>query len=174
MLIRPTVAGVILAGGLSRRMGGGDKALKTLEGRSILEHVIDRVGPQVRMLALNANGDPVRFEKYGLPVVSDSIDGFAGPLAGVLACRISGGAFGRRLGRDLCFPDIVERIRAGVTAHPLGRVQDHARRSFGFHRGVHNQLGRHVCLGGSYDPTRADPHLYRPETPDSRPHVRRR
>jgi molybdopterin-guanine dinucleotide biosynthesis protein A len=81
----PPVAGVLLAGGLSRRMGGGDKNLKPLAGRPVLAHVIERVRPQVAALALNANGDPSRFAAYGLPVVPDSIEGFAGPLAGVLA-----------------------------------------------------------------------------------------
>jgi molybdopterin-guanine dinucleotide biosynthesis protein A len=79
------VAGVLLAGGLSRRMGGGDKTLKPLGGRPVLAHVIDRVRPQVAALALNANGDPARFAEYGLPVVADTVEGFAGPLAGVLA-----------------------------------------------------------------------------------------
>ena len=85
MASEPQVAGVLLAGGLSRRMGGGDKNLKPLGGRPVLAHVIDRVRPQVTVLALNANGDPARFAEYGLPVVPDSIEGFAGPLAGVLA-----------------------------------------------------------------------------------------
>jgi molybdopterin-guanine dinucleotide biosynthesis protein A len=66
-------------------MGGGDKSLLSLGGRSILAHVIDRLGRQAAPLALNANGDPARFAEYGLPVVPDSVDGFAGPLAGVLA-----------------------------------------------------------------------------------------
>ena len=66
-------------------MGGGDKNLKLLGGRPVLEHVIERVRPQVTQLALNANGDPARFAEYGLPVVPDSIEGFAGPLAVVLA-----------------------------------------------------------------------------------------
>lgn len=79
------IAGVILAGGLSRRMGGGDKALLPLGGRPILERVIGRLAPQVDVLALNANGDPARFAPFGLPVVPDSVEGFAGPLAGVLA-----------------------------------------------------------------------------------------
>ena len=79
------VACVLLAGGLSRRMGGGDKNLRLLAGRPVLAHVIERVRPQVTALALNANGDPARFANYGLPVVPDSIEGFAGPLAGVLA-----------------------------------------------------------------------------------------
>lgn len=76
--------GVLLAGGQSRRMGGGDKCLRPLGDRTILEHVIDRIRPQVGPLILNANGDPNRFQSYGLPVVADVVDGFAGPLAGVL------------------------------------------------------------------------------------------
>ena len=78
------VAGVLLAGGLSRRMGGGDKALLEIGGETILARVIARVRPQVGALALNANGDPARFAAYGLPVVADVVGGFAGPLAGVL------------------------------------------------------------------------------------------
>ncbi len=77
--------GVILAGGLASRMGGGDKGLLRLGDRTLIARVIDRLGPQVSGLALNANGDPARFESLGLPVLSDSIDGFVGPLAGVLA-----------------------------------------------------------------------------------------
>ncbi|MCF6444369.1 molybdenum cofactor guanylyltransferase MobA [Nereida sp. MMG025] len=77
--------GVILAGGQARRMGGGDKGALMLGGQSLLRHVIDRLDPQVDALALNANGDAARFEAYGLPVLPDSIDGFVGPLAGVLA-----------------------------------------------------------------------------------------
>jgi molybdopterin-guanine dinucleotide biosynthesis protein A len=77
--------GVILAGGQATRMGGGDKGLLTLGGGTILSHVIDRLEPQVARLALNANGDAARFADLGLPVISDSISGFAGPLSGVLA-----------------------------------------------------------------------------------------
>lgn len=77
--------GVILAGGQATRMGGGDKGLLTLGGGTILSHVIDRLEPQVADLALNANGDSARFADLGLPVISDSISGFAGPLSGVLA-----------------------------------------------------------------------------------------
>ena len=78
------VAGVLLAGGLSRRMGGGDKCLRALGGRTLLERVIERARPQVSALVLNANGDPARFASYGLPVTADAVKGFAGPLAGVL------------------------------------------------------------------------------------------
>jgi molybdopterin-guanine dinucleotide biosynthesis protein A len=66
-------------------MGGGDKGLIRLGGRLVLDHVLDRLKPQVSQVMLNANGDPTRFAHYGLPVVPDSVEGFAGPLAGVLA-----------------------------------------------------------------------------------------
>ena len=81
---RDAVLGVLLAGGQSRRMGGGDKCLRPLGDRTILQHVIDRARPQTRALLLNANGDPDRFATYGLPVAADVVEGFAGPLAGVL------------------------------------------------------------------------------------------
>ena len=77
--------GVILAGGQARRMGGGDKALLDIGGTPLIAQVIARIRPQVAGLALNANGDPDRFFAQGLPVLPDSIDGFAGPLAGILA-----------------------------------------------------------------------------------------
>src|SRR5215472_1788446 len=79
------IAGVLLAGGLARRMGGGDKPLRLIAGRSLLDRVIERLRPQVAALVLNANGDPARFAAYGLPVVADSVSGNPGPLAGVLA-----------------------------------------------------------------------------------------
>ena len=79
------IVGLLLAGGQSRRMGGGDKALRLLGGRSLLERVIERLRPQTAALVLNANGDPRRFAGFGLPVVADSIADFAGPLAGILA-----------------------------------------------------------------------------------------
>jgi molybdopterin-guanine dinucleotide biosynthesis protein A len=78
------VAGVLLAGGLARRMGGGDKCLRELGGKTLLEHVIDRARPQVDALLLNANGDPARLAAFGLAVAGDVVEGNAGPLAGVL------------------------------------------------------------------------------------------
>jgi molybdopterin-guanine dinucleotide biosynthesis protein A len=78
------VLGVLLAGGRARRMGGGDKCLRPLGGRPLLAQVIDRAAPQVRALLLNANGEPARFAAFGLPVAADVVEGFAGPLAGVL------------------------------------------------------------------------------------------
>jgi molybdenum cofactor guanylyltransferase len=79
------VVGIVLAGGLSRRMGGGDKCLRDLGGKPILAHILERASPQVGRIALNVNGDPTRFASFGLPCVPDSVEGFAGPLAGVLA-----------------------------------------------------------------------------------------
>jgi molybdopterin-guanine dinucleotide biosynthesis protein A len=77
--------GLVLAGGLARRMGGGDKARIQIGGVTILERVLRRLQPQCAALILNANGDPARFTDTGLPVVPDSVPGFAGPLAGILA-----------------------------------------------------------------------------------------
>jgi molybdopterin-guanine dinucleotide biosynthesis protein A len=78
------VVGLLLAGGLSRRMGGGDKCLRPLGGKPILAHIVARARPQVGALILNANGDAARFGDFDLPVAGDVIEGFAGPLAGVL------------------------------------------------------------------------------------------
>lgn len=77
--------GVILAGGQATRMGGGDKGLRVVAGQRLLDHVTARLGPQVAGMALNANGDPARFDGFGLPVLPDSLPGWPGPLAGVLA-----------------------------------------------------------------------------------------
>jgi len=77
--------GVILAGGLARRMGGGDKALQEIAGETALARLARRLAPQCAGLALNANGDAARFAAFGLPVVADDVPDFAGPLAGVLA-----------------------------------------------------------------------------------------
>jgi molybdopterin-guanine dinucleotide biosynthesis protein A len=76
---------VLLAGGLARRMGGGDKPMRTIGGKTILQRVIARLKPQCDGLILNANGDPTRFASFGLPVIADSVADFPGPLAGVLA-----------------------------------------------------------------------------------------
>src|SRR5260370_5027253 len=81
----PATPGVLLAGGLARRMGGGDKPMRTIGGRTILERVTARLKPQCDGLILNANGDPPRFAGSGLPVIPDSLEDFPGPLAGILA-----------------------------------------------------------------------------------------
>jgi molybdenum cofactor guanylyltransferase len=119
------VAGIILAGGQSRRMGGGDKSLLALGGGSVLNHVVARFAPQVGPLALSANGDPARFAEVGLPVLADTVTGFAGPLAGLLtglewaatntACKALVTAAG-----DTPFlpKDLVERLMAAVEERP--------------------------------------------------------
>jgi molybdenum cofactor guanylyltransferase len=84
MTIQETL-GLVLAGGLARRMGGGDKARIRIGGATILQRVLARLTPQCRHLIVNANGDPARFADTGLPVVADSVPNFAGPLAGILA-----------------------------------------------------------------------------------------
>lgn len=81
----PPTQGVLLAGGLARRMGGGDKPMRTIGGRTILDRVIARLSPQCDGLILNANGDPARFASFRLPVIADDVPGFPGPLAGILA-----------------------------------------------------------------------------------------
>ncbi len=81
----PPTPGVLLAGGLARRMGGGDKPMRQIAGRTILDRVIARLQPQCDGLILNANGDPNRFASFGLPVIADTVKDFPGPLAGILA-----------------------------------------------------------------------------------------
>jgi molybdopterin-guanine dinucleotide biosynthesis protein A len=78
------ILGVILAGGKATRMGGGDKGLKTIGGQPMLNRVISRIGPQVELLIINANGDPDRFIGFGLPVLPDDLADQPGPLAGIL------------------------------------------------------------------------------------------
>jgi molybdenum cofactor guanylyltransferase len=81
----PPTLGLVLAGGLARRMGGGDKALIAIGGLAILDRVLALLRPACAGIILNANGDPARFARYGLVVVRDSVPDFAGPLAGILA-----------------------------------------------------------------------------------------
>jgi len=85
MIGKAKISGTLLAGGLARRMGGGDKGLARLGDRTMLEHVIARMRPQVTRMVVNANGDPARFAPYGLEVAPDPVAGNVGPLAGVLA-----------------------------------------------------------------------------------------
>ncbi len=116
------IAGVILAGGLSRRMGGGDKPLVGVQGRTLLERTIERMAPQVGPLLLNANGDPARFARFGLEVKADVIDGYGGPLVGILtALEWAAGRGARWLltaaADTPLFPsDLGEKLMAAVTA----------------------------------------------------------
>jgi molybdopterin-guanine dinucleotide biosynthesis protein A len=81
----PDTLGLVLAGGLARRMGGGDKARIRIGGATILQRVLACIGPQCSRIVINANGDPTRFADTGMPVIADSVPDFAGPLAGILA-----------------------------------------------------------------------------------------
>ena len=85
MTEHPPTWGLVLAGGLARRMGGGDKAMIEIDGVTILDRVLATLSAQTAGIVINANGDPKRFAATGLPVVPDSVPDFAGPLAGVLA-----------------------------------------------------------------------------------------
>lgn len=120
-----TIAGIILAGGLAQRMGGGDKALLEVAGRPLLAHVIDRLSPQVAEIAINANGDPARFAQFGLPVIPDTVEGFVGPLGGVLAGMRWAAARGHThiasaAGDTPFFPDdLVERLRTARGEQPI-------------------------------------------------------
>lgn len=111
---------LILAGGLARRMGGGDKALLPLAGRPLLAHVIERLAPQASPLAINANGDPARFAAFGLPVLADPVADYPGPLAGVLAGLQWAAAMGASdivtVAADTPFfpADLVARLRAAA------------------------------------------------------------
>ncbi|MDX8464402.1 molybdenum cofactor guanylyltransferase MobA [Mesorhizobium sp. VK23B] len=120
-----SIAGIILAGGQSRRMGGGDKPLLSLGEGRLIDHVAARLKPQVGTLALNANGDPARFTSLDIPVISDTVPGYAGPLAGILtglewaatnpACRSLVSA----AGDTPFFPgDLVERLVATADKRP--------------------------------------------------------
>jgi len=119
------VTGILLAGGRSSRMNGHEKALLDIGGKPMLLHVLARLAPQVGHVAINANGDPARFSGHGLPVIRDSIDGYAGPLAGLHA----GLAWARNETPEACFvasvpvdspfvpTDLVPRLKAALLAH---------------------------------------------------------
>lgn len=107
--------GCVLAGGEARRMGGGDKTLRMLHGRPLLDHILARLAPQCAALAISANGDPARFAAYGLPVWPDAVPGM-GPLGGVLAAlEASPLPFVLTVPGDVPFlpPDLVARLHAG-------------------------------------------------------------
>lgn len=118
------IAGIILAGGRSSRMGGGDKTLLALGDGTLLDRVVSRLGPQVGPLALNANGDPTRFAATGLPVLADTVKGYAGPLAGILtglewASDVACQALVTAAGDTPFLPkDMVERLLAAAYARP--------------------------------------------------------
>lgn len=130
---RAQIAGLILAGGQSRRMGGGHKSLLDLGGQSLLARAVDRFAPQVQALALSVNQDQERFASFGLPLLADLEADFAGPLAGVEAGLVWAQGL-RQAGHDLrylalasCdapfFPlDLVPRMTAALEEQPEAGV----------------------------------------------------
>jgi len=121
----PPTLGLVLAGGLARRMGGGDKARLTVGGVTILERVLTRLAPQCDGVIINANGDPARFADTGLPVVADNVPDFAGPLAGILAGLDWAAANRPDIAWVVSVPgdcpflpaDLVQRLHAALAAH---------------------------------------------------------
>jgi molybdenum cofactor guanylyltransferase len=120
MTEQPRTVGMVLAGGLARRMGGGDKALIRIGSEAILDRVLAVLRGKCEPIILNANGDPARFARYGLPVIADSVPDFAGPLAGILAgldwaaTHAPGAEWVVSVPGDCPFlpPDLVDRLHA--------------------------------------------------------------
>jgi molybdopterin-guanine dinucleotide biosynthesis protein A len=120
MIEQPRTVGLVLAGGLARRMGGGDKALIRIGGDAILDRVLAVLRGKCDPIILNANGDPARFARYCLPVIADSVPDFAGPLAGILAgldwaaAHAPGTEWVVSVPGDCPFlpPDLVDRLHA--------------------------------------------------------------
>lgn len=131
--MREGIGGVLLAGGLATRMGGGDKGFKTIDGQPIIERVIACVAPQVDQLVINANGEAARFSHLGLPVVADPVAGHVGPLAGILAGMQALSDFDYMLSVPTDTPflpdDLVTRLMAPLKA---GEAEITLARSGGF------------------------------------------
>ena len=149
-----SIPGVILAGGLATRLGGGDKTLLPLGEGTILGHVIARLRPQVGRIALNANGDPARFAAYPLPVIADSVAGFPGPLGGILAAMDWAAGQGAQsvvtVAGDTPFfpPDLVERLReAGQDMAPPLVIAGHGGRVAPDLRPVAGRVARRPARG---------------------------
>ncbi|MFD1881828.1 molybdenum cofactor guanylyltransferase MobA [Paracoccus pacificus] len=129
------IAGLVLAGGLGRRMGGRDKALIPLAGRPMIAHVIDALSPQCAALAISANGDPQRFGAFGLPVLPDPLPDHPGPLAGLLAGMewAAGNGFSRIVTSPVDTPqppgDLVARLSSvdAAVVLPRGMTADGSR-----------------------------------------------
>jgi molybdenum cofactor guanylyltransferase len=130
------IVGVILAGGLSRRMDGREKSLIELAGRPLAAHVAERLSPQVGHLVFNANGDPARFADLGLPVIADTIPGNRGPLAGIAAAigwaRVNhpGASHVLSVPADTPFfpENLRERLEAALpSAHVIAIARSHGR-----------------------------------------------
>jgi molybdopterin-guanine dinucleotide biosynthesis protein A len=115
--------GVILAGGLARRMGGGDKCFLPLLGRPILNWVAERAAPQTTYIIINANGDASRFDDYAFPVVADPVEGFQGPLAGILAAMDWGASQHPDIKWIVSFPGDAPFVPPGLVQRYLDAVE---------------------------------------------------
>ena len=150
------ITGVVLAGGLCRRMGGVDKGLQPLDGRRLVERVIERLAPQVGVLLVNANRNLDAYAGLGYPVVADRIEGFAGPLAGVHAALTACAT--RLLAIAPCDapflpPDLVARLRAALESQPsriaVARTADGLQPTFALmRRDVLPDLAAFLAAGG--------------------------
>ena len=122
-MIPPTperITGLVLAGGLGRRMGGVDKGLSLLDGETMVEHILRRLAPQVGRLVINANQNHDVYAGFGHPVISDRIEGHAGPLAGLeagLAACTTPYLLAVPCDSPFLPADLVSRLAAALTAH---------------------------------------------------------
>ncbi|HET6802612.1 MAG TPA: molybdenum cofactor guanylyltransferase MobA [Casimicrobiaceae bacterium] len=122
MVARTDITGIVLAGGQGRRMGSVDKGLVELDGRALVAHVIDRLGPQVAALVINANQNRDRYAAFGHAVVADAIGGFAGPLAGLhagLSAATTPYVVTSPCDSPFLPDDLVERLAAAFDQTPL-------------------------------------------------------
>lgn len=122
MVARTDITGIVLAGGQGRRMGSVDKGLVELDGRALVAHVIDRLGPQVAALVINANQNRDRYAAFGHAVVADAIGGFAGPLAGLhagLSAATTPYVVTSPCDSPFLPHDLVERLAAAFEQTPL-------------------------------------------------------
>ncbi|SNB64985.1 molybdenum cofactor guanylyltransferase [Arboricoccus pini] len=155
---RDAPPGIILAGGQSRRMGDGDKFLRSLRGQPILRWVIDAVRPQTSALVLNANGDLTRLTSFGLPIMADDPPGQLGPLAGIatgLRWAAARDDYLAVFAADTPFPpdDLVHRLATALQAEdaqiavPVSLGRQHG--VFGLWRtSLRNELERAVIEDG--------------------------
>jgi molybdopterin-guanine dinucleotide biosynthesis protein A len=183
--MRADTLGMVLAGGLARRMGGGDKPLRLLGGVPMLDHALARLAPQVAAMVINANGDPTRFAAYRVPVVADGLPDHPGPLAGILAALDWAAAHRPHLPWVVSVPgdspfiplDLVARLhaarlaasvplacaRSGGPAHPpVGlwpvALRDDLRAALmGGERKIDRWTARHGCAPADWPATPVDP-----------------
>jgi molybdopterin-guanine dinucleotide biosynthesis protein A len=153
---RSEITGVVLAGGLGRRMGSVDKGLVELDGRPLVAHALSRLAPQVATIVVNANRNADAYARFGYPVVRDAIEGYAGPLAGLHAgLGTASTSFVVTVPCDSPFlpHDLVARLAAGVAVEPIdiavARTGTQAHPVFALvRRTLHAHLAQFLAGGG--------------------------